>query len=352
MSGSLITHAGAHDWFVSLDSFKPDFRNTTPNLQTLAIALDTVSAPTSVSGMKRAILFITPRMDDPDIDNTVAPLIQRAVDSKVRVFVWFVDAEQFFNVGSANAFKALALQTGGSYFAFSGKEAFPDLSEAFAPLRHIYTFSYTSSLATAGDHSLGISVDLPEGAVSAPAESFNVDIQPPNPIFVSPPLQITRQPPADDPYNAEALAPAQQTVEIIVEFPDGHPRELKRTALYVDGQVAAENTSAPFEKFTWDLSEYNLSGQHEIIVEAEDLLGLEKSSMSIPVTLTVVQVPRGLQALLGRYRSYLVLGAIAIAGLALLWILLRGRGGGRFKRRRVARKRFRRPIDPAGHCDH
>ena len=344
LSGSLITHAGAHDWFVSLDSFKPDFRNTTPNLQTLSIALDTVSAPTSVSGMKRAILFITPRMDDPNIDNTVAPLLQRAVDSKVRIFVWFVDAEQFFNTGSANAFKALALQTGGSFFAFSGKEAFPDLNEAFAPLRHIYTLSYTSSLATAGDHALGISVDLPEGTVSAPAESFNVDIQPPNPIFVSPPLQITRQPPADDPYNAEALSPAQQALEIIVEFPDGHPRKLKRTALYVDGQVVAENTSAPFEKFTWDLSEYNLSGQHEIIVEAEDVLGLKKSSMGIPVTLTVVQVPKGLQALLGRYRSYLVLGAMVIAGLALLWILLRGRGGGRFKRRRVARKRFEDPL--------
>src|SRR5829696_1597334 len=42
LSGSLITHASSRDWFVSLDSFKPDFRNTTPNLQTFSIALDTV----------------------------------------------------------------------------------------------------------------------------------------------------------------------------------------------------------------------------------------------------------------------------------------------------------------------
>ncbi|MDQ2692166.1 MAG: hypothetical protein M3Y68_09060, partial [Chloroflexota bacterium] len=59
LSGSLITHAGGRDWFVSLDSFKPDFRNTTPNLQTFSIALDTVTAPTPQPGMKRAILFIT-----------------------------------------------------------------------------------------------------------------------------------------------------------------------------------------------------------------------------------------------------------------------------------------------------
>src|SRR6185503_8931167 len=128
LSGSLITHANIKDWFVSLDSFKPDFRNTTPNLQTLSIALDTVNAAVSQPGMKRAILFITPHMDDPDIDNTIAPMIQAALDSKVRVFVWFVDAEAYFVTASANAFKSLALQTSGTFFAFSGTEAFPYLS--------------------------------------------------------------------------------------------------------------------------------------------------------------------------------------------------------------------------------
>ncbi len=345
LSGSLITHAGARDWFVSLDSFKPDFRNTTPNLQTLSIALDTVSAPVPVSGMKRAILFITPRMDDPNIDNTIAPLIQRAVESKIRVFVWFVDAPESFIAASANAFKSLASQTRGSFFGFSGKEPFPDLNQSFAPLRHIYTLSYASSLATSGDHSLAVDVDAPEGMIPAPQKTFGVDIQPPNPIFVAPPLQITRQPPPEDPYNAEMLMPLQQQIEIIVEFPDGHPRELKRTTLYVDGSVVGENTSEPFETFVWDLSEYELSSQHAIIVEAEDVLGLKKSSMSLPVTLTVVQVPRGIQALLARYRSYLVLGAITLAGLALFGILLRGRVSTNLLRgRRAARKRFEDPL--------
>src|SRR5262249_29261447 len=96
LSGSLISHSTAKDFSVSLDSFKPDFRNITPNLQTLAIALDTVSAPSPQAGMKRAILFITPHMDDTNIDNAIASLIQRAVDSKVRVFVWFVDADEYF----------------------------------------------------------------------------------------------------------------------------------------------------------------------------------------------------------------------------------------------------------------
>jgi hypothetical protein len=345
LSGSLITHAKGKDWFVSLDSFKPDFRNTTPNLQTFSIALDTVTAATPQPGMKRAILFITPHMDDPNIDNSIAPLIKRAVDANVRVFVWFVDAEQYFVAPSANAFKSLALQTSGSFFAFSGTEIFPDLNIDLAPLRRIYTLTYTSSLATSGDHMFGIDVESPEGTISALDQSFHVDIQPPNPIFVSPPLQIKRQPPVEDPYNTEILLPAQQTIEILIEFPDGHPRDLKRTALYVDGQVVDENTAEPFENFTWDLNAYVKSGQHEIIVEAEDTLGLKKSSMGIPVTLTVIQPPRGIQALLARYRPYLVLGAIGLAGIALVVILLRGKAGGElFKTGREKRKRFEDPL--------
>lgn len=345
LSGSLITHADVRDWFVSLDSFKPDFRNTTPNLQTLSIALDTVNAPLPKPGMQRAILFITPHMDDPNIDTTIAPLVQQAMDSEIRVFVWFVDAESYFPTASANAFQSLALQTSGTFFAFSGIEAFPDLNLSLAPLRHTYELTYTSSLSTPGEHSLGITIKSPQGNISALDKAFSVDVQPPNPILVSPPLQITRQPPAEDPYNAELLLPEQQVIEIIVEFPDGHPRALKRTALYVDGELVGENTSEPFEKFTWDLSIYEKSGAHQISVEAEDVLELEKSSMATPVTLTVIQPPRGIQAFLARYRTHLVLGAIGLAGLALLAILLRGRVGGElFKGRRASRKRLEDPV--------
>jgi hypothetical protein len=344
LSGSLITHATPRDWFVSLDAFKPDFRNTTPNLQTLAIALDTV-ASTTRPGMKRVVLFITPHMDEPNIDTVIAPLIQSAVDSKVRVFVWFVDGEQYFATASANVFRSMALQTGGSFFAFSGAEVFPDLNTELDPLRHIYELTYTSAIAKPGDHSLSIQLDAPQGTLSASDHTFSVDVQPPNPILVSPPLQIKRQPSPDDPYNEEALLPTEQTIEILVEFPDGHGRELKRTALYVDGLVVDENTSEPFETFTWNISQYGTSGSHEIIVEAEDVLGLQKSSMGIPVSLTVIQPPGGIEGFIGRYRDYLVPGSIGLAGLALLIILLRGKVGGTLFKKRLARnQKFEDPL--------
>ncbi len=343
---TLISHSPARDWLESLQSFKPDFDDSTPNLYTLDIALETVSAQTAQPGMKRAVLFITPHIDDPNVDNAIAPLIQKAVDSKIRVFVWFVDAPEYSVTASANAFKSLTLQTNGSFFAFSGRESFPDLNSYFAPLRHIYAITYTSALTTAGDHTLGVYVETPQATIPALDKTFNADVQPPNPFLVSPPSQITRQPPADDPYNPDILNPARQELEIIVEFPDGHTRELKRTTLYVDGQMVKENTSAPFDKFVWDLSAYTQSGQHEIIVEAEDALGLKKTSIGTLVTLTVIPAPRGIQAMLARYRSYVILGAIGLAGAALMAILLRSRSSRRTStiERIETRKRLEDPL--------
>lgn len=344
LSGSLISHAAPKDWFVSLNSFKPDFRSTTPNLQSLAIALDTVNAPALQPGMKRAILFITPHMDDPDIEAAVAPFIQQAVDTRTRVFVWFVDADNQFSSPSANAFRMLAQQTNGSFFAFSGAEPFPDPNQYFSPLRNIYSLTYTSAATNSGEHSLGLTADTADGAIAAPEQAFSVEVQPPNPIFVSPPLQITRQPPAEDLY-AEELLPAEQLVEILVEFPDGHPRDLARTALYVDGEIVDENTTEPFEKFIWELNPYTESGQHEIVAEAEDVLGLSKSSIAIPTTITVVQPPGGIRGLFGRYSSYIIMGAIGLAGVLLLGILLRGRVHMPFlKRRRASRQRMEDPL--------
>lgn len=325
LSGSLINHATLNDWLVSLNAFKPDFRNSTPNLQTLAIALDTAAAPTPLPGGKRAVLFITPRMDDPNIDNTIRPLIERAVAAKVRVFVWFVDAENQFVSPSANAFKLLARQSGGTFFAFSRNETFPNLEDDFAPLRFIYEVKYTSALNTSGEHTLRFDFKTPASTISSAESAFRLEIQPPNPIFVTPPLQITRQPPAEDPYNTEILEPSQQVIEIIVEFPDGYPRDLLRTTFYVDGQIAAENTKAPFNTFLWDFSAVTESGQHQIIVEAEDTLGLKKSSIAIPVNFTVIHPPRGIQALLLKYRSSLTFGAFILAGIALLAVLLSSR---------------------------
>jgi hypothetical protein len=324
-AGPIISHASAKDWQVSLSAYQPDFRATLPNLQSLSVAIDTVAVAAPRVGMKRAVFFITPHMDDPNIDTLVQPLIQRAVQNRVHVFVWFTDTDLYAATTSAAAFNNLAIQTGGAYFSATGTQPYPDPDSYFAPLRRVYSLQYSSMATTGGSHSYVVEVKSQAGDIKSAEQPFTVDIQPPNPMFVSPPLQIVRRPPDNDPYNDKVLLPESQKLDVIIEFPDGHNRPLVRTTLYVDGQVVAENKAAPFDTFTWDLSGYTVSGEHKIIVEAVDDLNLSKTSMEIPVTITVIQPPHGLAALFGRYRDNITLGAVAFAGVVLLLILFFGR---------------------------
>jgi hypothetical protein len=345
-AGPVINHASAADFVAGLNGFQPDFRVAIPNLQSLSIAIDTVSAQTTRLGMKRAILFITPHSDDSNIATELEPYIQRALENNIYVFVWFVDFQTTFNTTSAAAFNNLALQTGGSMFSYSGLERFPDPEAYFSGLRRVFALSYTSRLRTAGEHTLSVNVNSPAGSgVLASAEQkFNVDIQPPNAFPLTNSLQITRRAPEDDPFNTEILLPATQEIEIIIEFPDGHVRPLTRTTLYVDGAIMDENTAEPFNLFTWDLTAYTSSGEHQIMVEAVDSLGLSKSSLATPVVVTVVQPPNGVSALLAKYRTPITFGALILAGLVLFLILLSGRL--RIPSIRAAQEARRADADP------
>jgi hypothetical protein len=324
-AGSVISHASARDFAVGLNGFQPDFRTATPNLQSLAVAIDTVSEKTPRLGMKRAILFITPHMDDPNLASAMDQYIQRAVENNIHVFVWFVDAGTTFTTTSAAVFNNMAIKTGGTMFQFSGEERFPDPENYFSPLRRIYQLSYASRLKTAGEHGLSVQVKLSSGDLISGQQKFSVDVQPPNPFLVASFLQITRQAPPQDPFNTEVLLPASQKVEIIVEFPDGHKRPLTRTTLYVDGVIADQKTSEPFNVFTWNLSAYTASADHQIVVEAMDILGLSKSSMAVPITVTVIKPPGGPAGFLAKYRTPITFSSIILAGLVLFIILLSGR---------------------------
>ena len=229
-------------------------------------------------------------------------------------------------------------------FAYSGLERFPDPEAYFSGLRRVFTLSYTSRLKTAGEHTLSVNVNLRFGRSDFCRAEIQLDIQPPNPFPLTNSLQITRRAPEDDPFNTEVLLPATQEIEIITEFPDGHVRPLTRTTLYVDGAIMDENTAEPFNLFTWDLSAYTSSGEHQIMVEAVDSLGLSKSSMAAPVIVTVIQPPNGISALLAKYRTPITFGAIILAGLVLFMILLSGRL--RIPSIRAAQEARRADADP------
>ena len=170
------------------------------------------------------------------------------------------------------------MQTGGKFFAFSGAEILPDIQTYLEPLRFEYSLSYTSTIDKPGSHSLVIKIKRGDLQLSTPLQVFSLNILPPNPMFLSPPVEITRNSPADSLNPQDDLAPREQTLQILVEFPDGYKRPLKFLRLYVDNQMVVEKTGAPFDSLVWDLTGYTTPGRHLLRLEVQDVLGLTRTS--------------------------------------------------------------------------
>ena len=343
VAGPISAHTEPASWAAAFAAFQPEFRSTTTNIQSLAFSLDAALVPTPEVGMKRAILFITPHMEDAGLEAALTAIGQRAMEGRVRIFIWFADSELFFDDPSASLFQTLATQTGGTFVTFD-TGTLPDPETYFAPLRKAYQLTYTSALKTSGDHRLSAEVNLGGTRIASAAQIFALNVQPPNPILIALPAQITRRAPADDPYNAEILEPNEQNLEVIFDFPDGHQRPVTSVTLFVDGQAVATNTTGALDKFTWDLSAYTESGQHTLRVEATDTLGLTGTSMEIPVAVQVVRTPVTPLIILARYRYLLVGIIVGVAGLILLGVLLSGRL--RLPSLRARREKKQRYADP------
>ncbi len=328
----------------ALEGYKPDLQTLDSSLDTLSEALEVISASDRDSGMKRVVLYIT---SPPDLASVPAleNLTRLAVSLEARVHVWIVTSTDFFGVSGATALKDLAILTGGTYALFSGVEPLPDPEVYLTPLRHAYHLTYASGIRTAGAHSLAVQVATEAGTITSEPISFDFDVEPPNPILVSPPTQIVRQAVEAGSTDFAAFLPDNLAMEVIIEFPDGIQRTLTRTALYVDGMLVDENTSPPFDRFTWDLSGYTRSGDHILQLQARDDLGLEKTSLGLTVTVTVIQPERGLLSFLARNNAWIVLGAVVVAGAALaVTLLVVGRT--RSARRAVKRSKAVKHIDP------
>jgi len=321
--GALATDQSPVAWFNSFSGFKPDNRNATPTLQTLLNALNTLAENPPAPGVKRAVLFITPHIDTPSAA-ALEDLANRAVALNARVFVWYTDSDSYFTHSSALGLQEIARKSNGVFFAYNGQTTpLPDPESYFANLRPLYRFSFASKINAAGAHTYSVRIEAGTLQLSSPDQSLDLNIQPPNAALLSPPQQIMREAPEGE-YDLALLAPTEQQLKIIIEFPDGFPRAVLRTTLFVDGVPAAENLTAPFDQFTWNLRDLTKSGQHQLSVEIEDSLGLKRASLSVPVIVTVVQPPTGLRAFLGRNSWVMTMGAVILAGAVLVTIIVLG----------------------------
>jgi hypothetical protein len=319
----IIHNSDPKQLMAELQSYQLTSVPDNPDLSVLSSALASVADSTPRQGMGRAILFITSL---PSIDLTVGlkSLAGSANQQGVHISIWLVASPDQANLPTAIQLQDLANQTHGQYFFFSGSEALPNIQEIIQPVQDTYSLSYRSKIITSAPHKISAQIDMGGVKVVSPVQTFELNIQAPNPIFVSPPTQIQRETTSDSRNPAVDLFPVLQPLDILIEFPDGITRPIVTSTLFIDGAAVAVNHSAPFDKFNWDLSNYTSDGVHTLRVEVVDTLGLHGASREMPVRITVRRTTQGVMMALYRNGPLLAGLATLLAGAVLILVLILG----------------------------
>jgi len=323
------SHTGnPQELIAALEQYEVAASGDVPGLDPLTLAMDIAADATPREGMERAVLFVTSPLEG-DVSGGIETLITRANEQRIHVNVWHVASPDALDTPAADQLRELAERTGGEFLEFSGTETLPDLETYLRDLRDIYRFTYHSRIGSGGVHQLVVEIDQSGEVIRLPVTEFVLELAPPELAFIVPPPEIRRESPPEersapwvevDPVN---LSPNAQPLQVLIDFPDGRPRPIRRTVLYVDGNLVAENTSPPYDTFTWDLSHYTTTSQHILHAEVEDELGFTGRSVDtliqvvvdMPLSNPVANVLRRWPALVGL--AVLLLGAFLFLALIL-----------------------------------
>jgi hypothetical protein len=307
----------------ALGEFSPDLAKTQPSLNSLSEALDLATDPLGRPLMKRSILYITTALP-PANTASLPDLAKRAQEIGVRINVWLVGPAE--STGAAadtlDPLQQLAESTGGKYFRVLPGTPLPEIEPAFQALRHTYAIQYQSAIKQSGSHSLSVKVKIHSTDTQSAEMHFDLDVQPPNPMFLDPPNQVHRTwTPATKNVEAANLDPDSIPLSIMIEFPDTHPRALKATRLYADGKLVGENTAEPFDRFDWSITSLETPGRSLLRVEAVDALDITGTSVEVPIDVLVDQPVK--TSLFDRLseRGLIAITAMIVAGAALALIL-------------------------------
>ena len=144
-------------------------------------------------------------------------------------------------------------------------------------------------------------------------------------MLVSPPAVITRQTVIDETgqYNR---TPETFEIDILVDFPDDHPREIAISRLYVDGDIMVQQTEPPFEVLLWNLDELSESGEHTLQVEVEDVWGLSKRTIITPIQVEVISPePSSIFPIQQFSLTVVILILVSAVIILIIWLARRNR---------------------------
>lgn len=294
---SLVTNTGVAqnqlttpgEWVQALNDYQPDLKNAQASLTSLSQAINLLSSLPTTDQKSRAILYVTPLPGEGDLA-TLNDQANLAAAAKIRLFIWLIGPQSYTTEAATAALQQAATQTGGDFFLFSGAETLPQVSTYLDPYNYEYKLDYTTQIQTTGDYTLLLKIDNKDFQAASDPVNFSLTVQPPNPIFLSPPstLVLNWVRSSDKKWQ---ITPATINLKFMVEFQDGHSRALKAARLFVDDKLASEDLEAPFDELSWNVSQLTESGKHRLQIYVEDEVGLTAKTIEMPIEVIVNPKP-------------------------------------------------------------
>lgn len=322
--GVLINHASSTALLASrLDPLIPEYSAEADRLASLMAGINLISGETGASEGPAAVIFATPPLldlQDAELQNALSLARQSGIAVYPVVVGLPENPEEPIDL---SPFQRLADTTGGSLTILDSAD--PDLTtlaDRVLSTRTQYLLQYRSQITEPGQHTVRVEVVSDELNLASSEREFAVQVAAPEIILVQPPTSITRS--TEDPTLAlDEVPPSSISLEYLITFPDGHPREVESVELIVDGQTISERSSPPFGRITWDISGFLQDSQPLIRVAVTDELGLRSESMVHRVSVQVDVPTVSLFALGPALVPLLVVLGIMAVGIIIAVVAIR-----------------------------
>lgn len=320
-SGPLVEHTeSAARLAAALSAFQPEYVETEADYGPLLAGLDSLSTA-SEPGLPSFLIFLTamPRHSD---EAALSDALARARDTGTVIYPVLVDAPEALELPEAQPLRRLADRSGGQLVLLNpAAPGLTELADRVLDQRTQYRLQYRSRLRQSGSHQIQVLYQGNEISASSDQRRFSLEVLPPELLFVQPPSHIIRQ--TDDAaVPVQAIPPTSASLELLVTFPDDHPRELASLELLANDVVVERRSQPPFDRLVWDLSGYRRSQEVSLRAVLTDSLGLQSETYAQRVFIEVIHPPGGLLALGPALGPLLAVVAALVSGVLLsVWLV-------------------------------
>ena len=298
-------------WSKLLTGIETIDTNQSASLASLELAISALE--TSVLPLDTVLVYVTPYLDFRLLPEFYE-LIGRAGELGVETHVWMAMTRRVLGSSYETELLEAITAAGGTLNPLTGTELVPNPRQYMQGKGQAYTINYQSALRTAGDYDVSLRAKFANSpTLQSPATTLALDLQPTKLTFLNLPetLQVTFN-------NDGSFQPNQLPIEALIEFPDGYPRSILNSTLFVNGGRLLSNTQSPYGNFVIDLEPYLEDTEIELELRLQDDFGLQGRSEVRTVTLDVFK-PESLTQAVWYSSPWLWIGLVgALALLAFL----------------------------------